>query len=411
MRYLLLLSIVLIGYSSCKKNDDECPACPSVTSIFPTSGKGGDILTIKGINFSAVPAENIVKINKRVIGVDSIISCSETEVKVIVPANCGTGPVTIDFDQELVNQGTPPIFQYVTSFLVNQSISINQPWGITYNTTNNKMYVVQQDQASNLFNVVEISSDGISSNIIYTSAVNQVLKDITMFGSDIYLRLTTNSTPSQPDKILKISGSSSSTLSPTFNNYSVNGVAIDPSGNIYVACYDEKIYRIASNGSIITYAGTGVSGSNDGPASSATFSSPYGLTIDNQGNLYVTQIGTNQHKIRKITPAGNVTTVAGSGAAGSVNGASTIAQFNSPKGIISDNSGNLYVADYNGLRIRKIDASGNVSTLAGTGFPGNLNGPATSASFQSPYDLAIDGSGKIWVTDVTNNLIRIINQE
>ena len=113
------LALFLISFSlfnGCKKDDDECPVCPSAVSIFPTSGTGGDTLTITGFNFAESAADNIVKINGQVVGLDSIISGTTTEIKVLVPENCGTGSVTVDLDGEIINKGTPPVFEYKNKY-------------------------------------------------------------------------------------------------------------------------------------------------------------------------------------------------------------------------------------------------------------------------------------------------------
>ena len=413
---LALFFVTFSLFNGCKKNDDECPICPSVVSIFPSSGNGRDTLTITGINFAESAADNIVKINGVLIEPEKIISGTSTEIKVIVPLNCGTGPVTVDFDSDLTNQGTPPVFQYINSYFVDVKTQLFQPYGIAYNSLNNKMYAIHKSQGAGGYNIVEISMTGYAV-VIDSCPANQIMRDITLRGNDIYVRLSTTVAPLS-DKILKISGSSKTALAPTFVNFTVNGIAIDGSGNVYVASFENKIYKIALDGSLSTFAGTGAAGTSDGPAASATFNSPYALAFDNQNNLYVTQTNANANFIRKITPAGIVSTLAGTaGPGGSTDGPGSSAQFNDPRGIVCDNNGNVYVAEYAGQRIRKIDSNGNVTTLAGSGFT-TANGvtivdniSAQEATFNHPYDMAIDGTGNIWITDLSNNLIRVINTE
>jgi hypothetical protein len=114
------------------------------------------------------------------------------------------------------------------------------------------------------------------------------------------------------------------------------------------------------------------------------------------------------HLIRKITPAGWVTTLAGSGSAGSADGTGTAASFNLPVGVALDGSGNVYVADGVNNLIRKITSAGVVSTLAGSGSVGSADGTGTAASFNNPYGVAVDGSGNVYVADFGNHLIRKI---
>ncbi|MBI4882640.1 MAG: hypothetical protein HY826_01140 [Actinobacteria bacterium] len=136
----------------------------------------------------------------------------------------------------------------------------------------------------------------------------------------------------------------------------------------------------------------------------AAFSFPYGVAIDANNNLYVSDSGTS--RIRKITPAGVVTTLAGGGAgAGSADGAAGVAQFNLPTGLAVDGAGNVYVADLNNDRIRKVTPAGVVSTLAGsTG--GFTDGTGAAAQFNDPYGVAVDGAGNILVADTLNRVIR-----
>ncbi len=182
------------------------------------------------------------------------------------------------------------------------------------------------------------------------------------------------------------------------------GLAVDASGNVYVAdTYNNKIRKITSAGVVSTFAGTGSQGDTDGAGASASFNQPYGVAVDGVGNVYVAD--TYNHKIRKITPSGVVSTLAGTGSAGSNDGAGSSATFSYPYDVAVDSSGNIYVADRNNYKIRKITPSGVVSTVAGTGSQGSINDPAT---FNAPEAVAIDASGNIYVADTINAKIRKI---
>lgn len=185
-----------------------------------------------------------------------------------------------------------------------------------------------------------------------------------------------------------------------------SSVCLDPSGNIYVADYYNHMIRKISGGVVTTFAGTGAVGSTDGAALSATFNYPYDLCFDSFGNLYVSD--TENNKIRKITPSGVVSTFAGSGSAGSADGIGALSSFDFNKGISIDANNNLYVAEYNSNKIRKISPSGLVSTFAGSGSIGSLDASGTSASFNHPSDVCIDGLGNVYVADSDNNKIRKI---
>lgn len=185
------------------------------------------------------------------------------------------------------------------------------------------------------------------------------------------------------------------------------GVAIDNSDNVYVAdSSGNKIRKITSAGVVTTLAGSGSYGSTDATGTSASFSGPHALAVDGAGNVYV--VDSNNYKIRKITSAGVVTTLAGSGSAGSVDGTGTAASFKYAAGIAVDSSGNVYVADSNNHKIRKITSAGVVTTFAGTGSSGSANGTGTAASFNNPAGVATDSYGNIYVADTNNNKIRKI---
>ncbi len=187
------------------------------------------------------------------------------------------------------------------------------------------------------------------------------------------------------------------------------GVAVDTSGNVYVADQsNHTIRQISAGGIVTTVAGSaGVSGSTDGSDTSALFNNPTGVAVDLAGNVYVAD--SNNHTIRKIAPApGGVTTLAGlAGASGSVDGTGTAARFNQPAGVAVDNSGNVYVADQYNHTIRKITAAGVVTTLAGTpGVTGFADGTGTTAQFTYPSGVAVDSAGNVVVADTTNCLVR-----
>jgi sugar lactone lactonase YvrE len=186
------------------------------------------------------------------------------------------------------------------------------------------------------------------------------------------------------------------------------GVAKDATGNIYVAEYGNNLIRkIDPSGNVTTFAGSGQVGSANGQGTAASFNQPTTIAIDASGNLYVADFGNNL--IRKISPSGNVTTLAGSGQRGSVNAQGIAASFNGPEGLVFDAAGNLYVADAFNNLIRKIDLAGNVTTFAGNGQQGSANGQGTAASFNTPRGIAIDVTGNFYIGDQINNLIRKID--
>jgi hypothetical protein len=186
-------------------------------------------------------------------------------------------------------------------------------------------------------------------------------------------------------------------------------VAVDPSGNVYVTdAHFNTVRKITPNGSVSTFAGSaGITGHADGNGTAAQFNQPNGIGVDASGNVYVADSGNDT--IRKITPSGVVSTLAGAvGVTGSSDGAGIFARFNGPDGLAVDAAGDVYVTDSNDS-VRKISPSGQVSTLAGvTEVTGSLDGTGTGALFNEPTGIAVDFAGNLYVADSANDTIRKI---
>lgn len=183
------------------------------------------------------------------------------------------------------------------------------------------------------------------------------------------------------------------------------GVAVDAEGNIFVVdTVNYVIRKITAAGLVSTFAGSGIGGFADGIASMARFNGVDGLAVDTAGNVYVADA--NNHRIRKITSAGVVSTLAGS-TQGYSDGIGTAAQFNSPSCVAVDTAGNVFVADTFNNRIRKITAAGEVSTLAGS-TAGYTDGTGSAAQFNRPYGITINAAGTFFVADALNHRVRKI---
>ena len=187
-----------------------------------------------------------------------------------------------------------------------------------------------------------------------------------------------------------------------------SGIAVDAAGNIFVAdSFHNKIRKISADGKITTIAGNIEPGSKDGSGASASFYIPEGLVLDSKGNLYVADTFNNM--IRKISPAGIVTTIAGQTKKGAANGKGKAASFLHPDGLAVDKADNIYVADSGNNLIRKISPDGMVTTVAGSRNRGAENGEAKKATFFKPMGVSIDKLGNIYVADFENNVVRKVN--
>jgi sugar lactone lactonase YvrE len=200
-------------------------------------------------------------------------------------------------------------------------------------------------------------------------------------------------------------------------NAELNGpgdMAVDAGGNVYIAdAYNSRIRKIDPSGIISTIAGNGscVFGGDGGPSTSAMVCEPYGVAVDAVGNLYVAD--TYNNRIREINASGIISTIAGNGTGGfsGDGGPATSAEISEPTAVAVDSTGHVYIADRGNYRIRKIDPSGTISTIAGTGTIGEAGdgGPALDASFDTVWDVAVNAAGDVYIADVYDNVIRKID--
>ncbi|MEO6190785.1 MAG: T9SS type A sorting domain-containing protein [Saprospiraceae bacterium] len=185
------------------------------------------------------------------------------------------------------------------------------------------------------------------------------------------------------------------------------GVCSDINGNIYVADqYNNRIRKISPERNVSTLAGSNIEGFKDGKGAEASFYRPTGICSDINGNIYVTDQYNNS--IRKISPDGTVITLAGTGVPGSMDGPGVTASFLNPLGICIDKLGNIYVSDSENFKVRRIDPKGEVTTLIGNGIQGSIDGAKSIASFYGPNGITIDSIGNLFVVDENIHKIRKI---
>jgi sugar lactone lactonase YvrE len=285
----------------------------------------------------------------------------------------------------------------------------------------------------------------LSSGVDYTGTIVSGVKDLA--GNGLTSNFTWTFTPAT-HVVASIAGSvgtvrtaAAQTLTPSFGG----GIAIDVDGNLYLAdAYNNLILQVTPTGVTSIVAGTGYPGNTDGVGTVASFNSPSSVAVDGSGNLYVADSGNNQirkisssgivstlagyfynpagiaidssenvyvasnNQIRKISASGVDSVLAGSGLYGSDDGLGTAARFDNPIGIAVDELGNVYVADSANEKIRKVTPAGMVSTIAGTGQSGNANGDVSNATFAYPTGVAVDGGGNIYVADSAYPQVRMI---
>jgi hypothetical protein len=352
------------------------PTPPQITSINPTSGPFDTNVTITGTNFSAVFNENTVSFN----GNPAVITtASPTSIVAVVPLGAGTGPVTVTVNGQTSNGVN---FNYIKTAMVN-----------TYAGTGSAGFV-DGPGTSAQFNGPSRMDINAGGEIIIADFNNHSIRRIDTKGQ--VTTLAGNGT----------SGYVNGTLSQARFARPL-GIAIDNAGNIYVADFDNHVIRRISTSNVVsTYAGSGQAGFADGTANAAAFNGPVDVEVDGSGNLYVADL--YNHAIRRIATNGVVTTLAGNGTSGFVDSKGTAARFNSPDGLGIDNQSNVYVADLANHAIRKITPTGDVTTIAGNGTPGSADGSLGAARFNFPYDVDLDAAGNIYVADDKNHKIRVI---
>ena len=420
-----LTALIILTFEGCGNHDPTSVRGPTpvISAFSPDSGVAGlTTVTLTGNNFGVTANETIVNFNGTLA---TITASSDTQLTTELPMGATTGKITVaargttgistnDFTVILVTVST--FAGSVEGYADEKGAKarFNFPAGIAIDHSGNiyvadvfncKIRKIASDgNVTTLAGSTEGSADGqgVNAQFYYPRGVG-VDADGNVYVADSYGHKIRKITP---DGMV-------STLVGTTQGFadgqgsqakfdSPMAVAADSSGNIYVSDFNNnKIRKITPDGTVSTLAGS-TQGFADGKGANAQFYNPYGIALDGGGNVYVTD---RNYKIRKITPDGNVSTLAGS-TEGFADGKGTNAQFDYPAGIAMDNSGNIYVTDVVNSKIRKVTPDGTVSTLAGG--PGYADGQGGNAGFASPLGIAVDGSGNLYVADTQNQLIRKI---
>ena len=185
------------------------------------------------------------------------------------------------------------------------------------------------------------------------------------------------------------------------------GMAVDGEGNVYIAdSRNQRVRRVSRSGTITTFAGGGASRGDGGPATSARLLGDLEVAVDRLGNVYIADFG--DRRVRKVSLAGTITAFAGGGSSLGDGGRATSAQLRTPYGVAADSQGTVYIADYADHRVREVSPGGTITTFAGTGSGGYSGdgGPATSARIYAPYGLAVDRQGNVYIAEYGNHTVR-----
>lgn len=392
----IFLAIALV-FTACKKNEsDSVPTNPSISSIVPAVAMANQTVTIKGKRFSTTKTDNIIKFS----GVSAeIVSATESELVVVVPANGSTGNVTITVNNK-TSKG--PIFTYGSADAAAEFEYITSTYagsGIAGNT----LGALLEAQFTTLEGVALDESTG---DLILADRGNQIIKRIKKNGTQVELVSG-----------IKGAGTVNGSLDiAKFNN--PYKVAVDKIGNIYTVDNGGARIRkidIAAN-LVSTFAGptgaTVTTGFLDGASTAARFNVPIDAVVDNNGNVYVADA--NNSAIRKIKPDGTVSTLVGAGPSQNalIDGFWPNVRLNRPSGICLDRDGMLLVADRYNNAIRKIDPNtGKTTTVAGTGTAGFKDDEALKATFNHPFGIHADKHNNIYVTELNNSAVRMITPQ
>jgi len=377
---LLILSTLFWTFSSCKKDHAPQPDTPpgtlQIISYSPTSAAKDSVITIIGTNFSATPSGNIVTINNLPA---TVLSARSNELTVKVPPHAGIGVLHVQAGGQEASAST--IFQYLYTV---STLAGDGKFGF-------------KDGPGNIaeFNAPDgVGVDG-AGNLYVADVLDNRIRKIAPDGQ--VSTWAGDGTATFKDG----KGTAAAFRGPY-------GIAVRSDGALYVAdANNNRIRAITAAAEVTTLAGNDSAGYKDGSGGDARFKNSEGIAVDAAGNIYVGD--TYNSSIRKITPAGVVTTLAGNGSYGFQEGTGNNARFSFPRALAVDAAGFVFVADGDNQRIRRISPTGEVVTLAGDGTPGFQDGPGPSARFNNPGGVADGGHGYTYVTDLANNRVRQIS--
>lgn len=435
---VLILIIGIVYLTACKKRDpNECPVCPVVESISPATGHAGDTVTITGKQFGA--SGNIVKINDVQA---EVISENSGKVVAKVPRNCGSGPVSVDIDDELTsNRSVSFIYTYkfsVTTFAGTPLLAgdldgaaatakFNSPKGIVSDKLGN-VYIA--DRNNNCIRKIKAgvvstfagkkgptggfvnSANPLTAQFNFPYGID-INKSGELFVADLFNDCIRKILPSGAVSTLTGTGTVPGDVDGAGTVAKLNwptDVTIFEDSILFITDYmNNKIKRVAANGQTKTIAG-GIKGNVNGPLASSLFFAPLSLTIYDNSSILIVDNGNVE--LRGLNFVDKTTsTFAGTGVVGAFNDRTTSSTFNYPTDVairVAGGKKEIFVADQSNNVIRMIDGNGNVTTIIGDGTAGFKNGEGLDVELNHPYGLAFDAldNSILYITDESNHCIR-----
>ena len=373
-KIIAIFSLLLL--LSCSKDSDTppTPVAPvlAITAISPTTGPKNTPVTITGTGFSTTAGNNAVTLNGKVC---PVVNSTATQLTITIPPSAGSGKIKVGVAAANAESGN---FDFIAT--ITAKILAGSTFGFNNGSGSNAQF---KSPAG-----IAVDAEG---NLFVADIANEKIRKITPSGAVSTFAGTTF-------------GFADGQVNVAMFRRPID-VAIDATGNLYITdFFNHKIRKISNAGLVSTFAGN-IEGYLDGIGTSALFNLPERVTIDKQSNLFITD--TENRRIRKITSSGLVTTFAGSGASVAADGQGTAASFSGIRGITVDPAGNVFVVDDNGSKIRKISPAGLVTTFAGGNAIGFADGQGSAAKFDA-IGIASDAQGNLYVADDGNNKIRKI---
>ena len=435
MKKLLIFSVLISLFLGACKDEDEVPAAvyPVISSISPAQGPAKTVVTIRGKRFNPNAQNNVVKFADATA---KVLTASDTLLTVEAPEEGATGAITVKANNKL-SKG--PVFSYgevesdyETTLYTGvargneigtlQEAKFNNPEGVVFDSKGNLIvadrsnHVIKMITPEGIVSVVAGTTQGYLDGAANVAKFSNPYKIGIDKDDNIYVADNGNhrvrKIAAETKMVTTVAGSSAGFVDGQGTAARFNGpiaIACDLNGNIYVADNsNHAVRKISPGGLVTTLAGIGTAGYGDGVWPDVKFNNPSGLAVDKDGFVLVADRRNN--RIRRINPNNGATTsIAGNGTGASVDGNGLKSSFNQPFGITIDADGVVYIADLQHA-IRLMRPSGDVITIGGNGTGGDVDGRKIQSRFNQPTEVAVDANGNIFVADLTNHKIRKISK-